>query len=296
MAWPGKDMTAWKEPLIWISGVAVVFILCLGLTFPYEALQTRLLGELQRATGLEVRATSWRTVLPLGLEWRQLTISKPDWPPLQLGTMRAHIGLLTFLTGGVTLDLATQIDAQSPAQGTATSTVTASSWAFTGPVEITGTLHQIDLSKLVHQYVSRGTLTGNFTHRLASLPPASQLSFGEGTLRIDGKDLSLDQIPIGNGRTLSMTVDALSVGLACREQTCTVTELKTDGIDGSLSGEGTITIQLPLQQSQLALSLTVIPGPGFAEKANGLGIPPIPPGKPFSFKVQGTLAQARLAL
>jgi len=55
-------------------------------------------------------------------------------------------------------------------------------------------------------------------------------------------------------------------------------------------------VQQPIQQSQLALSLTVIPGVGFAAKAAGLGIPPLPPGTPLTFKVIGTLAQARVAL
>ena len=75
-----------------------------------------------------------------------------------------------------------------------------------------------------------------------------------------------------------------------------MTELKGDGIDGSFSGQGTVTMQQPIQQSQLALSLTVIPGVGFAAKAPGLGIPSLPPGTPFTFKVIGTLAQARVAL
>lgn len=296
MAWPLKNMAAGKEPLIWISGGLVVFALWLGLTFPYEALQTRIIGELQRATGIEVHATNWTVGFPLALEWRQVTISKPGWAPIELGAMRARIGLLHALAGSVAFDLMAQIDAQSRTQGTVTSTVTASSWSLTGPLTVTGNIKQVDLSKLVGQYVSRGTLTGEFKHRLEDLHTTSPTSFGEGSWRMEVKDLLLDQIPVGNGRTLSLAVNTLSLGLSCREQICTVTELKGDSIDGSLSGEGTITVQLPMQQSQLALSLTVIPGAGFAAKAGSLGIPPLPPGTPFVFKVQGTLAQARLAL
>jgi len=289
-------MTAWKEPLIWITGGLVVFALCLWLTFPYEALQSRVIGELHRATGIEVHATQWSVRFPLALEWRQMTVSKPDWYPIQLGALRAQVGLLPALAGSVALDLTAQIDAQSATQGTVTSTVTASSWSLAGPLTITGNIKQVDLSKLVGQYVSRGTLTGEFTHRLEDLHATFPTSFGEGTWKMEAKDLTLEQIPIGNGRTFSLAVNTLSVGLSCREQTCTVTEFKDDKIDGSLSGEGTIALQLPVQQSQLTLSLTVIPGAGFAAKAGNLGIPPLPPGTPFAFKVQGTLAQARLAL
>ncbi|MGA6828951.1 type II secretion system protein GspN [Nitrospira sp. NS4] len=294
--WPFKNMAAWKEPVIWVCGGVVVFALWLGLTFPYEALHTRVIGELQRRTGIEVHAAYWTVGFPLALEWRHVTVSKAGWAPVELGAMRARLGVLQALTGGVALDLTAQLDAQSPAKGTVSSTVTAPSWSLTGPLTVTGNIKQIDLSKLVGQYVSRGTLTGEFTQRLDTLPAASPASFGEGTWRMDVKDLSLDEVPVGNGRTLSLAVNTLSVGLSCREQICTVTELKGDGIDGSLSGEGTIAVQLPVQQSQLALSLTVIPGAGFAAKAGSLGIPPLPPGTPFTFKVQGTLARARLAL
>lgn len=296
MAWPGKSLAAWKEPLLWVSGGLVMFALCLGLTFPYGALQTRLVGELQRATGLDVQAAQWSVGFPLALEWRQISVSKPEWPPIRLGAMRAQLGLLKALTGDVTLDLAAQIDPVSPAQGTMISTVTASSWAFSGPLEMRGKIQQVDVSKLASPYISRGTISGEFRHRLDQLPTPAAPSIGEGSWNIAAADLSLDQIPAGNGRTLSVTINTLTVGLSCREQLCTVTELKGDSADGSLSGEGTITIQLPIQQSQLALSLTVVPGPGFAAKAGSLGIPPLPPGTPFTFKVRGTLAQATLAL
>jgi len=143
---------------------------------------------------------------------------------------------------------------------------------------------------------TRGARRGTFALRCVGAATVGPASFGEGTWKADAKDLSLDHIPVGNGRILALAFSSLSLSLACREQICGVTELKGDGIDGSFSGQGTVTMQQPLQQSQLALSLTVIPGAGFAAKAPGLGIPPLPPGTPFTFKVIGTLAQARVAL
>lgn len=296
IAWPWKHLAAWKEPALWSAGGLVVFALCLVFTFPYNALQTRLIGELQRATGVTVQAAQWSVGFPLALEWRQITASKSEWPPVQLGAIRAQVGLLSALTGGATLDLAAQIDARSPAAGTLTSTINASSWAFSGPLEVHGTLTQIDLSALARPYVSHGSVSGTFTQHLDHLRPPSATSIGEGTWKLTASDLALDQIPVGNGRILSLTLNQLAIGFVCREQLCTLTDLKADSSEGSLSGEGTITIQMPLQQSQLALSLTVTPGPGFAAKAGSLGLPPLPPGTPITVKVQGTLAQARLAL
>jgi type II secretion system protein N len=296
MGWPGKDLLAWKEPLLWIAVGCGLLFLSLALTFPYGALQARIIGELQRATGMQVRAVDWAVGFPAAIEWRQMTFTKADWPPLQLGLLRAQVGLWRLLTGGVTLDLAAQIDETTVTQGAAKVAMTASSWSMKGPVTVSGKIQQLDLSKLIRPYVTRGTLTGEFTQRVDRTATSGSPSFGDGTWKADAKDLVLDQIPAGNGRTVSLAFSTLILGMVCREQMCDVTDLKGEGIDGSFSGQGRITVQQPIQQSQLALSLTVIPGVGFAAKAAGLGIPPLPPGTPLTFKVIGTLAQARVAL
>ena len=296
MVWLGKDLPAWKTRLLWMAFGCGLLFLSIALTFPYGALQTRIIGELQRATGMEVRAADWAIGIPAAIEWRQMTLTKPDWSPLQLGLVRAQVGLWRLLTGGVSLDLAAQLDEATATQGTVKLAVTAASWSMTGHVAMAGKVQKLDLSKVIRPYVTRGTMTGEFTHRLDDSASAGLVSFGEGTWRADAKDLSLDHIPVGNGRILALAFSSLSIALVCREQICDVTELKGDGIDGSFSGQGTVTMQQPIQQSQLALSLTVIPGVGFAAKAPGLGIPPLPTGMPFTFKVIGTLAQARVAL
>jgi len=296
MVWPWKDLSAWKIPLLWIAVGCGLMFLSVALTFPYGALQARIIGELQRATGTEIRATDWTVGFPAAIEWRRLSVTKPDWPPLQLGLARVQVGLGRLLIGRVNLDLTAQLDEATTMQGAVKLNVAASSWSMTGPVALAGTIQKLDLSKIRHPYLTRGILTGDFTHRLDRTATTGLASFGEGTWKAEAQDLSLDHIPVGNGRTLALTFSSLSIGLACREQICDVTELKGDGIDGSFSGQGTVTMQQPIQQSQLALSLTVIPGVGFAAKAPGLGIPPLPPGMPVTFKVIGTLAQARIAL
>ena len=67
-------------------------------------------------------------------------------------------------------------------------------------------------------------------------------------------------------------------------------------MDGSFEGQGQITLQQQLPNSQLALTVTIIPGPGLASKAATLGLPPFPSGTPITVKIVGTLAQARIAL
>lgn len=293
MRWLGPDAAVWKVRLLWVTAGGGLFLLFFGATFPYSGLQARLITEIQRTTGLDVRVADWSVGFPLALEWRQVTVSRQDWLPIQIGMVRAQVGVLKLLAGGMKVDVLAQVDEVSSGQGTFSSTMTASSWSQNGPVSVIGQLRQVDLSKLVRPYVSRGTVTGEFAHRVTDRTDASS---GEGTWKAEARDVLLEQIPLGNGRTMALTFSTISLGMTCRRSVCDVTELKGDGIDGTVTGQGSVTLRQPLQQSQLALSLTVIPGVGFASKAAGLGIPPLPPGTPFTFKLTGPLAQARVAL
>jgi hypothetical protein len=210
--------------------------------------------------------------------------------------MQAKVGILKALGGELGLDLTGYLDEAVPTTGLAKGTFTASSFSLTGPINVKGQLQQIDLSKVVRRYVSQGMLNGDFSHRIDSLRASADSIKGEGTWKADVKDLALEQIPLGNGRMLSLAFARISAGLACQNTVCEITELKGDGVDGSFTAEGKLTLQQPIQNSQLALSVTVIPGAGFAAKAPALGLPPLPPGTPMTVKVVGTLAQARIAL
>jgi len=119
---------------------------------------------------------------------------------------------------------------------------------------------------------------------------------GAGVWKVDVKDLAIDQIPLNNGLTLSVGFTRVAAALSCRDAVCDVTELKGDGPDGSFSGEGKLTVQQPIQNSQLALTVTIVPAAGFAAKGAALGIPPLPAGVPLTVKLIGTVAQARITL
>jgi type II secretion system protein N len=292
ITWP----EAWREILAWTAGGVCILVLCLMATFPYGMLQTRVVAELTRATGMEVRVAEWTMGLPPGLEWRNVTLSPPHWAPIQLAVLQAKLGVTKALGGTLGLEVVAKLDHSSSPTGLAKGTVTASSFSLEGPVTIKGQVQQVDLSKILRRYVTHGTLNGDFSHRVDSGWATSTATKGEGTWTAEATDLVIDEIPVGNGRTLSLTFSKVSAGLACRDFRCDVTQLKGDGIDGSFTGEGHITIQQPMQQSQLNLTVTVVPGPGFASKAGTLGIPSPPPGTPMTVKIVGTLAQARIAL
>jgi type II secretion system protein N len=293
MTWPGP----WKAILIWTAVGLCALVTGLAATFPYDALHARAMSELNRTTGVDIHATDWTTTWPLGLTWRHVTLTKPDWAPIQLGLLHAKVGLLNALTGGLGLDVEARLDDSTSNSGLANAALTASSWSLAeGAVSLKGRLQQVDLSKILHRYVSRGVLNGDFTHRFDSLQTTAGALKGEGTWNADATDLAIDHIPLGNDRTLSLVFTKVSAGLACRDSVCEVTELKGDGLDGSFSGQGTITLQQPIQNSQLALTVTITPGTGFSAKADALGLPPLPVGTSLTVKIIGPLAQARIAL
>lgn len=290
--WP----EAWREILAWTVTAVTILALCLMATFPYGMLQARVVAELSRATGMEIRVVDWTVGLPLGLEWRNVTLSQPNWTPLQLALLQAKLGVMKALGGTLGLDVVAKLNETASPPGLAKGTVTASSLSLASPVTIKGQVQHVDLSKVLRRYVTHGTLSGDFSHRIDSSQTTATTMKGEGMWTAEATDLVVDQIPLGNGRILSLTFSKVTAGLACRDLRCDVTQLKGDGIDGSFTGEGYITIQQPLQQSQVNLTVTVIPGPGFASKAGTLGLPSPPPGTAMTVKIVGTLAQARIAL
>ncbi|NGZ08404.1 MAG: type II secretion system protein GspN [Nitrospira sp. LK70] len=290
--WP----EAWREILAWTVTGVTILVLSLVATFPYGLLQARVVAELTRATGMEIRVVDWTVELPLGLEWRNVTLTQPNWTPIQLGMLEAKLGVMKALGGTLGLDIVAKLNETSSPTGLAKGTVTTPFLSLAGPVTIKGQVQQVDLSKLLRRYVTHGTLSGDFSHRVDSAQTTVTTMKGEGMWTAEATDLVIDQIPLGNGRTLSLTFSKVSAGLACRDLRCDVTQMKGEGIDGSFTGEGHITIQQPIQQSQLNLTVTVVPGPGFASKAGALGLPSLPPGTPMTVKIVGTLAQAKIAL
>ena len=286
----------WKEAVAWTIGGVCVMILCLAVTFPYDALHAMLLAEINGATGMEVLVGDRSVKWPVGIEWRNVTVSKPAWGSLRLEVLQAKLGILKALGGGLGLDVVLHVDEASPSAGVARGTLAASSFSLAGPVAVKGQLVQVDLSRVLGRNISRGMLNGEFSLQLDSVREAAGEMTGEGTWKAEIRDLVFDQIALGNGRTISLVFTTISAGFICRDAVCDITELKGDGIDGSFTGQGKITVQRPTADSRLALAVTLIPGAGFSQKASILGLPPLLPGNPMTVRIAGTLADPRISL
>src|ERR1044071_6833281 len=82
-----------KEFLAWVAGGLASLLVFLFLTFPFGTLQARVLAELIRATGWEIRATDWSPSLPLAVEWHELTWTKPGGASIPVQLMRLNVGV-----------------------------------------------------------------------------------------------------------------------------------------------------------------------------------------------------------
>ena len=133
-------------------------------------------------------------------------------------------------------------------------------------------------------------------HRWDNAQGANAALKGEGTVKVEIKDLVVERIAAGTASIPSLTFGRIQAALACRDAACDVTELKGDGVDGSFMAQGRVTLRQPLLQSLLDLTVTVVPGAGFAQKAASLSLPPFQPGTVLTFKLVGPISNARVAL
>jgi type II secretion system protein N len=294
-AWP--ETLKLKGPLGWGLASLACFIVFLFLTFPYGPLQNRLLTELSRASGWEVRAADWSVGLPAVIEWRDVILAGPTIGAIPVEAVRATVGVFQALLGRLVLDYAVQLPGVAPAgAGRATGSLTAASWSLGGPVAVKGHLQQMDLAAVLKPYVSQGTVQGDFMHRWDSAQGVNAVLKGEGTAKVEIKDLVVERIAAGTSSIPSLTFGRIQAALACRDAACDVTELKGNGVDGSFTAQGRVTLRQPLQQSLLDLTVTLVPGAGFAQKAASLSLPPFQPGTPLTFKLVGPITNARVAL
>jgi type II secretion system protein N len=294
-AWP--ETLKLKGPLGWGLASLACFIAFLFLTFPYGPLQNRLLTEVNRASGWEVRAADWSVGFPVAIEWRDVVLAGPTIGVIPVEAVRTTIGVFQAFLGQLVIDYAVQLPGVAQAgSGRATGSLTAASWSLRGPVAVKGHFQQMDLATVLKPYVSRGTVQGDFMHRWDSAQSAQAAIKGEGTVKVEIKDLVVERIAAGTSSSPSLTFGLIQAAIVCRDGACDVTELKGDGVDGSFTAQGRMMLRQPLQQSLLDLTITVVPGAGFAQKAASLSLPPFQPGTPVTFKLVGPITTVRVAL
>ena len=296
LVWP-TTFSLQKESLAWIMGGLASLIVFLLLTFPFGTLQARVLSELVRATGWDIRAAEWSPGLPLAVEWRDLTWTKPGGASIPIQSMRLNIGVLGLLMGQQSVDALVQFPGGGqPGTGKATGTVNASSWSFVGPLALKAHAQQVDLATVIKPYVTRGLLQADIAQRWENRGKEGIAFKGDGSWKAEIKDLVLERIPVGPAAIPSLNFSRVTAAVACHDAVCDITDFKGDGPDGTITAQGRLLLRQPIDASTLELSITVLAGAGWAQKAGNLPIPPLPPGTPLTFKLGGPVANPKLTL
>jgi len=277
-----------REPLAWCSGAVALFVVFVMSTFPYGLLQARILAEVTRASGIDVRAGEWSAGLPLAIEWRDVVLDGSTGEPIKIDSLHAKIGVFRAIMGTVAMDLLVQFPKSvQTEQGRIQGMVKAASWSLQGPIEIRAKWQQIELSSLLKPYVSRGLLQGEGLHRWDNTTSGMEGLRGDGTWKAEVRDLTLEPFSLGKGTSPALSFTRVTAVVTCHQSVCDVTELKGEGPDGSFTIQGQVTLQRPIGKIPLALNVSVIPGAGLSQKLGSLGLPPFQAGGPVTFKLSG---------
>jgi len=149
---------------------------------------------------------------------------------------------------------------------------------------------------MIKPYVTRGLLQADVVQRWENRGKEGIAFKGNGSWKAEIKDLMLERLPVGTAAVPSLTFNRVTAALACHDAVCDVTDFKGDGPDGTITAQGRLLLRQPLQSSTLELTVTVLAGAGWAQKAGSLPIPPLPPGTPLTVKLAGSVANPKLTL
>lgn len=285
-----------REPLAWCSGAVALFMVFVVSTFPYGLLHARILAELTRASGMDVRVGEWSAKFPVAVEWRDVVLAGSRSDAIKIDSLQARVEVLPAILGTAAMDLLVQFPKSVQAgQGRIQGMVKAASWSSEGPMEVRATWQQIELSSLLRQYVSRGLVQGEGFHRWDNATSNTDGLKGEGIWKAEITELMLEPFPIGKGTSPSLSFTRVTAAVTCRQSICDVTEVKGEGPDGSFTIRGQVTMERPVEKSPLALNVSVIPGAGLGLKLGSLGLPPFQAGVPLTFKLLGPADAPRVA-
>jgi type II secretion system protein N len=245
---------------------------------------------------MEIHVGDWSAELPAAVEWRDIVMNGSKAGTLRVDSLRARMAVLPALMGTMAMDVLIQFPKSvQTEQGRIQAIVKAASWSLQGPMELRATWQQIELSSLLKQYVSRGLLQGEGLHRWDSTTSGTDGLNGEGTWKVEIRDLALEPFPLGQATSPSLSFTRVTALVTCRQSLCDLTEAKGEGPDGSFTIQGQVTVQRPVEKSTLALTVSVSPGPGLSQKLGSLGLPPFQAGVPLTFKLAGSANAPRVA-
>ncbi len=279
----------------WVLYTCVAVIVCAVFTFPYDALRARVLAEISTQSGLHISAAEWQLVWPLGFTGHRVTISQPGRWEVLADQVATSVSVLSLLTGKPRLDVTAMFPGRASAgAGIVEAKMIMSAWAESGPIALTGRLERVDLGTLKLKGVTQGLLQGTVDQQWQRSSDGRLMPVGEANWDARIENLVLDQLPVGPFMLPTLTIAKTMLTVHCQSAVCQVLTFKGDGPDGSVSGSGTVTVGPSVLQTNVALSLTLAPGAGYAQRLAAAGIPMA--AGPITVHLTGPLAQPVVSL
>ncbi len=281
----------------WTAYVVAMVALFVWLDFPTDRLQARLLAEASRQTGLSLHADAWTPEWPLGLAWQDLSVTGPGLPRFGAERVAVEAEVWPLLEGRLILHVTAQVAGRAAEPGgTIAAKVSLDSWSAQGAGSLVGVVERLKPSSLSLPHVSQGTLQASFEHRWTTLQGPLGWLNGQGTWQIDGTGLVLDQLPLGPLTLPPLTIASASGRIHCTDGSCRIQALHADGPDGTITGEGVLTLNAPLSDSALILSLFLTVTDSFKQRFPLAAALPGTPGAPVKLTVTGPLSKLQPSL
>jgi type II secretion system protein N len=245
---------SWGTPAAYAFYTLVVFLVFLVWQFPVEALQVRLLAELEKRAAATVTVQERTWLFPLGLSWRGIRLAPRERPDqaIDLDAVRVRVALLPLVRRSVDADVAWEAYG-----GTSRGTVVLRREGNAIRSELDQFGRGFDLAKLpgLPSGSWRGALQVELNCRW--LNEAWWLGDGTGSVELAG--FKVDGITVSGFPVNGIEFDTVTGQLALKGGTVTLQRLAGRGPLGAVSGDGTVLVRAPWTESVINVTLRVEP-------------------------------------
>lgn len=267
----------------WTLYGTLLFILAWLLTFPYDALQKRLLAEAGDRTGMRVTAERWTAPRPFVIEWNGVAATD--------GGLRFQVERLVYeLPPLMVLRLAAAMDSRPWDRAAGLGT-----WRLGDAVSLAEEPAPGTTDPPAAPFALRGLLQAAF-EPAAGEPSAAEEDRGGTTGHIELTGATLAGLPVGQALAPALNWPHLTATVACRERRCRIENLRGDGPDGRLAGDVTVTIQRSFVAGALDGTLALTLTEAAVQRGGDTLRAAAPPATALRLALSGSPAHPRLTV
>jgi type II secretion system protein N len=245
---------SWGALAAYVFYTLVVFLVFLVWQFPVEALQVRLLAEVEQRAMATVTVSERNWLFPLGVSWRGVRVAPRQRPEqtIDLDAVRVRVALLPLARRSVEADVAW--DAYG---GTARGSLVLRREGDGVRSALDQFGRGFDLARIpgLPSGSWRGALQVDLNCRWIN----EAWWLGEGTGSVELSGLKVDGITVAGFPVNGIEFDTITGQLALKGGTLTLQRLAGLGPLGTVSGDGTVLVRVPWTESVVNMTLRVEP-------------------------------------